>query len=96
MVELSVIEFGEEQHRLCEEKGDFAEGRFWLAYLNGARAQKSEDKRLGAVHVVRCKDCRRRYDHDECPMCCLTSDDFFEYTRDDGFCDRGERKDGEE
>ena len=43
--------------------------------------------------VVRCKDCIRRYDTDECPMCFLSEGQYYEFTRDDGFCDRGERED---
>ena len=48
---------------------------------------------VDAVPVVRCKDCIRRYDTDECPMCFLSEGQYYEFTRDDGFCDRGERKD---
>ena len=48
---------------------------------------------INAVPVVRCKDCIRRYDTDECPMCFLSEGQYYEFTRDDGFCDRGERKD---
>ena len=48
---------------------------------------------IDAVPVVRCKDCIRRYDTDECPMCFLSEGQYHEFTRDDGFCDRGERKD---
>lgn len=48
---------------------------------------------IDAVEVVRCKDCIRRYDTDECPMCFLSEGQYYEFTRDDGFCDRGERKD---
>ena len=48
---------------------------------------------VDAVEVVRCKDCIRRYDTDECPMCFLSEGQYYEFTRDDGFCDRGERKD---
>ena len=49
---------------------------------------------VDAVKVVRCKDCIRRYDTDECPMCFLNGGQYYEFTRDDGFCDRGERKEG--
>ena len=49
--------------------------------------------RVDAVEVVRCKDCIRRYDTDECPMCFLSGGRYYEFTQDDGFCDRGERKD---
>ena len=48
---------------------------------------------IDAVEAVRCKDCIRRYDTDECPMCFLSGGQYYELTRDDGFCDRGERKD---
>ena len=47
-----------------------------------------------AVSVVRCKDCIRRYDTDECPMCFLIEGKYYEYTNGNGFCDRGEPKEG--
>ena len=46
---------------------------------------------IDAVPVVRCKDCIRRYDTDECPMCFLIEGKYYEYTNENGFCDRGER-----
>ena len=49
---------------------------------------------IDAVLVVRCKDCIRRYDTDECPMCFLIEGKYYEYTNENGFCDRGERKEG--
>ena len=49
---------------------------------------------IDAVPVVRCKDCIRRYDTDECPMCFLIKGKYYEYTNENGFCDRGERKEG--
>ena len=51
---------------------------------------------IDAVPVVRCKDCIRRYDTDECPMCFLIEGKYYEYTNGNGFCDRGERKEGDE
>ena len=51
---------------------------------------------IDAVQVVRCKDCIRRYDTDECPMCFLIEGKYYEYTNGNGFCDRGERKEGAE
>ena len=50
---------------------------------------------IDAVTVVRCKDCIRRYDTDECPMCYLSEGKYYEYTNENGFCDRGERKEGD-
>ena len=49
---------------------------------------------IDAVPVVRCKDCIRRYDTDECQMCFLIEGKYYEYTNENGFCDRGERKEG--
>ena len=49
---------------------------------------------IDAVSVVRCEDCIRRYDTDECPMCFLIEGKYYEYTNENGFCDRGERKEG--
>ena len=51
---------------------------------------------IDAVTVVRCKDCIRRYDTDECPMCFLSEGKYYDYTNENGFCDRGERKEGVE
>ena len=51
---------------------------------------------IDAVPVVRCKYCIRRYDTDECPMCFLIEGNYCEYTNENGFCDRGERKEGAE
>ena len=51
---------------------------------------------IDAVPVVRCKDCIRQYDTDECPMCFLIKGRYYEYTNENGFCDRGERKEGAE
>ena len=51
---------------------------------------------IDAVPVVRCKYCIRRYDTDECPMCFLIEGKYYEYTNENGYCDRGERKEGAE
>ena len=51
---------------------------------------------VDAVPAVRCKDCIRRYDTDECPMCFLIEGKYYEYTNGNGFCDRGDRKEGGE
>ena len=49
---------------------------------------------IDAVPVIRCKDCIRRYDTDECSMCFLIEGKYYEHTNENGFCDRGERKEG--
>ena len=60
------------------------------AVLDSIDSQPTVD----AVEVVRCKDCIKRYDTDECPMCYLSEGKYYEYTNGNGFCDRGERKEG--
>lgn len=45
------------------------------------------------VEVVRCRECRWRNDPNLCPMCFLVAGEYDDYTMDNGFCDRGERKD---
>ena len=60
------------------------------AVLDSIDSQPTVD----AVEVVRCEDCIRRYDTDECPMCFLIEGKYYEYTNENGFCDRGERKEG--
>ena len=60
------------------------------AVLDSIDSQPTVD----AVEVVRCKDCIRRHDTDECPMCFLIEGKYYEYTNGNGFCDRGERKEG--
>lgn len=62
------------------------------AVLDSIDSQPTVD----AVEVVRCKYCIRRYDTDECPMCFLIEGNYCEYTNENGFCDRGERKEGAE
>ena len=65
---------------------------------------------IGKTHgleLVRCKDCEHRGDDTYCPMCFEETiewddDGYFEWdyivhdrTLDEGFCDRGERKDND-
>lgn len=74
--------------------------------MTGGCVQQYIDKAptIDAVPVVRCQDCKRR-GTDDCPMYfeednTYTDDDGHrewdwtehDHTRDDGFCDRGERK----
>ena len=50
---------------------------------------------IEAEPVVRCCECKRRYDADECPMCFLIDGEYHEYTNGNGYCDRGERRNGD-
>lgn len=68
-----------------------------LGYLNAriiVRNQPTSD----AVPVVRCKECWKRGNERECPMCHEEFDgcDYctIDYTSDDGFCHMGEKMDG--
>jgi hypothetical protein len=78
--------------------------------FQGYEANEIVDKMptVDAVEVVRCKDCIHRGDSEECPMRYFETDRYsdvdgdvildyidHDYTKDDGFCDRGERKDND-
>ena len=63
-------------------------------YIKRQKAFLDKFPTIDAVTVVRCKDCIRRYDTDECPMCFLIEGKYYDYTKENGFCDRGERKEG--
>lgn len=46
----------------------------------------------GVTIPVRCKDCKKRYKPNECPLCILVYGEQHDVTHDDGYCDRGERR----
>ena len=77
----AIINFGFEWDDISPTRDEF------VAFLK-------KQPTIDAVPVVRCKDCIRRYDTDECPMCFLIEGKYCEYTNENGFCDRGERKEG--
>ena len=77
----AIINFGFEWDDISPTRDEF------VAFLK-------KQPTIDAVPVVRCKYCIRRYDTDECPMCFLIEEKYYEYTNENGFCDRGERKEG--
>ena len=79
----AIINFGFEWDDISPTRDEF------VAFLK-------KQPTIDAVPVVRCKDCIRRYDTDECPMCFLIEGKYYEYTNENGFCDRGEPKEGAE
>lgn len=79
----AIINFGFEWDDISPTRDEF------VAFLK-------KQPTIDAVPVVRCQDCIRRYDTDECPMCFLIEGKYYEYTNENGFCDRGERKEGAE
>ena len=79
----AIINFGFEWDDISPTRDEF------VAFLK-------KQPTIDAVPVVRCKDCIRRYDTDECPMCFLIEGNYCEYTNENGFCDRGERREGAE
>lgn len=61
--------------------------------------QVAVDRALDAApefELVRCKECRKRYDPKGCPMCVVVYGEQHDYTHDEGYCDRGERKGNEQ
>ena len=79
----AIINFGFEWDDISPTRDEF------VAFLK-------KQPTIDAVPVVRCKYCIRRYDTDECPMCFLIEGEYCEYTNENGFCDRGERREGAE
>ena len=79
----AIINFGFEWDDISPTRDEF------VAFLK-------KQPTIDAVPVVRCEDCIRRYDTDECPMCFLIEGKYYEHTNENGFCDRGERKEGAE
>ena len=77
----AIINFGFEWDDISPTRDEF------VAFLK-------KQPTIDAVSVVRCEDCIRRYDTDECPMCFLIEGEYCEYTNENGYCDRGERKEG--
>ena len=81
------------EKRLIDANALIKEANAEGAYGYVDAKQIADAPTVDAVEVTRCKDCIRRYDTDECPMCFLSEGQYYEFTRDDGFCDRGERED---
>ena len=77
----AIINFGFEWDDISPTRDEF------VAFLK-------KQPTIDAVPVVRCKYCIRRYDTDECPMCFLIEGKYYDYTNENGYCDRGERKEG--
>ena len=77
----AIINFGFEWDDISPTRDEF------VAFLK-------KQPTIDVVPVVRCKYCIRRYDTDECPMCFLIEGKYYEYMNENGFCDRGERKEG--
>lgn len=63
------------------------------------------EKVIGGIPIIRCKDCKHRYDENECPMYHVsyydidegdgwhdTGIDVDDYSTDEGFCYKGERE----
>ena len=81
------------EKRLIDANALIKEANAEGAYGYVDAKQIADAPTVDAVKVVRCKNCIRRQDTDECPMCFLSEGQYYEFTRDDGFCDRGERED---
>ena len=60
-----------------------------LRLRNGAWRDNDGDA-VDIVEVVRCKDCKKHGDDEECPLLSM-----MEYTESDDFCSYGERRTNE-
>ena len=80
------------EKRLIDANALIKEANVEGAYGYVDAKQIADAATVDAVEVVRCEGCIKRYDTDECPMCFAFYGKYYEFTEDDGFCHRGERK----
>ena len=80
------------EKRLIDANALIKEANAEGAYGYVDAKQIADAPTIDAVEVVRCEGCIKRYDTDECPMCFAFYGKYYEFTEDDGFCHRGERK----
>ena len=80
------------EKRLIDANALIEEANAEGAYGYVDAKQIADAPTIDAVEVVRCEGCIKRYDTDECPMCFAFYGKYYEFTEDDGFCHRGERK----
>lgn len=80
------------EKRLIDANALIKEANVEGAYGYVDAKQIADAPTVDAVEVVRCEGCIKRYDTDECPMCFAFYGKYYEFTEDDGFCNRGERK----
>lgn len=71
----------------------------WMPILVVNAEDIQEAPTVDTVPVVRCKDCKHRGVEGACPKCfeIYVDDDWYDWcmfdnAKDEGFCDRGERK----
>ena len=67
----AIINFGFEWDDISPTRDEF------VAFLK-------KQPTIDAVPVVRCNDCIRRYDTDECPLCFLIEGKYYEYKNENG------------
>lgn len=89
----------QEVRRCKEAVGACANHDYMVGYasaLSGVEGQIADAPAVDAVEVVRCKDCRHRWDEMRCPMYdmsgCFAPLDM---STDEGFCNYGAKRDAE-
>ena len=80
------------EKRLIDANALIKEANVEGAYGYVDAKQIADAPTVDAVEVVRCEGCIKRYDTDECPMCFAFYGKYYEFTEDDGFCHRGDRR----
>ena len=80
----------------CKEKGhDYHEVACRACWVDDMRIAIEDAPTVDAVEVVRCKDCKHRYNGKDCthPLLLSYSWGAIRNVKDDDFCSYGERKD---
>lgn len=73
----------------CIENGSWS--KWGMSYAEQLETEADSLIANGVTIPVRCKDCRKRYNPKECPMCVRVYGEQHDVTNDDGYCDYGER-----
>ena len=105
---LAILAIAKDMRDIALWDGEYYAEKDIDGWMDSARDVLEEVPSADVVKVVRCKDCEYKFS-DECPM--YFEEDieweedgyierdtiYHDYSKDDGFCDRGERRiDGEE
>lgn len=79
---------GMAEHKDCKHYEDC----FYRNDIGCCPNRCAQFKHKDDVRVIRCKNCKKRYKPNECPMCILVYGEQHDFTQENGYCDRGERR----
>ena len=79
-------------HNAVTDKSLENDSEFGMTYAEQIETEADSLISNGVTIPVRCEDCKKRYKPNECPMCILVYGEQHDFTQENGYCDRGERR----